>query len=336
MQDKDTVSSYFVASALARLGPAARERALAAAGIEPAVPGSAAARVPAAAFSELWRAVASELDDEFFGLDRRGMKVGSFGLLCHAVLGASSLEQALRRALRGMRMFLDDIDGELLVEGDEARLVLRNRLPPGPQRLFADEAFLVIIHGLLCWLAGRRIAVDSARFAHPRPPHAREYTRMFCADLRFAQPDTELRLRTRSLARPPVRDVAALREFLRAAPQSIFLRYRNEDSCSLRLRRRLRAVLEAQAEWPRLETLAGELGLAPATLRRRLDAEGNSFRDIKDQLRNDLAIDLLCHSELSVEAIAARLGYREVSAFHRAFRRWNGSAPGEYRLARAR
>jgi len=85
--EKDTVSMHFVCAAVARLAPASRSRALAHAGIPEALLQAAHARVPAQAFSALWLAVSRELDDEFFGLDRRRMKVGSFALLCHAVLG---------------------------------------------------------------------------------------------------------------------------------------------------------------------------------------------------------------------------------------------------------
>ena len=72
--------------------------------------------------------------------------------------------------------------------------------------------------------------------------------------------------------------------------------------------------------------------MTAATLRRRLEAEGTSYQDVKDQLRRDLAIDRLCNSTMSVADIAALVGFRETSAFHRAFKKWNGVQPGEYRL----
>jgi len=50
------------------------------------------------------------------------------------------------------------------------------------------------------------------------------------------------------------------------------------------------------------------------------------------QLRRDLAIDRLCNSAMSVADIAALVGFQETSAFHRAFKKWNGVQPGEYRL----
>jgi len=71
--------------------------------------------------------------------------------------------------------------------------------------------------------------------------------------------------------------------------------------------------------------------LAPTTLRRRLEAEGGSYQAVKDELRRDAAIHHLCQSTLSVAEIAERLGFADGSAFHRAFKKWSGVQPGEYR-----
>jgi AraC-like DNA-binding protein len=71
--------------------------------------------------------------------------------------------------------------------------------------------------------------------------------------------------------------------------------------------------------------------MTTATIRRRLHEEGVSYQSIKDQLRRDLAIGYLSHTDRSVMDIALELGFSERSAFHRAFRKWTGAAPGEFR-----
>ncbi|WP_253950361.1 helix-turn-helix domain-containing protein [Methylibium sp. T29] len=73
----------------------------------------------------------------------------------------------------------------------------------------------------------------------------------------------------------------------------------------------------------------------PSTLRRRLEAEGGTYQSAKDDLRRDAAIHHLCHSRLSIAEISTLLGFQEPSAFHRAFKKWTGSQPGEYRALRA-
>ncbi len=327
---KHTVSMRFVEAAVARLSAAARARVLAAAQVPAELLGAPHARVPAEVFSAIWLAVARELDDEFFGLDRRRMKVGTFAFLCQAVLHSPSLDVALRRLLRGFALVLDDVRGELAVERGTAVLRIVNRITDREARRFADETFLVLVHGLACWLVGRRIPLTLAAFAHPRPGHAAEYRVMFSQELRFDAPFTEARFDAAHLAAPVIQDEAALRKFLRTAPRSVFLKYRTEDSWTARLRRRLRGSIGGGG-WPRLEDVAREFGVAPTTLRRRLEAEGTSYQGVKDELRRDAAVHQLCGTRLSIASIASALGFQETSAFHRAFKRWSGVQPGEYR-----
>jgi AraC-like DNA-binding protein len=332
--EKHTVSMHFVRSAVAALSGDARARVLASAGIPAELLGTPQGRVPAQAFHALWLACNGELDDEFFGLDRRRMKCGSFALLCHAALHSETLERALRRILRGFAVFLDDLRGELRIEGRDAVVAISSRIEGEAARRFADETFLVMVHGLMCWLAGRRIPLTLAEFAHPRPPYAQEYAVMFSEHLAFDRERTAVRFDAAQLAAPVIQDAASLKQFLRTAPQSVFLKYRNEDGWTARVRRRLRRHLGGP-EWPRLEDVARELRVAPTTLRRRLEAEGASYQGIKDDLRRDAAIHHLCEDRLSVAEVAAALGFQETSAFHRAFKRWSGMQPGEFRRRQA-
>lgn len=331
LEEKDTVSAAFAAAAVAHLTPAQRVRVLGAAGIPAQRLHAPRARVTADAFAALWRAVAVEIDDEFFGLDARGMKAGSFKLLCRSLLPAPDLATALRRLLRGLRCLLDDVAGELTLQGEVATLALRNRIADPGARRFADETYLVLVHGLMCWLAGRRVPLRQARFAHPRPAHADEYAAMYTPQLTFDAAATAIDFDAALLALPVVQDERSLRAFLRAAPRSVFLKYRNEEGVSARVRRLLKPCVEAGAAWPRLEAVAAALHLSASTLRRHLAAEGGSYQGLKDALRRDAAMHLLATTRLPVEALAARLGYEDASAFHRAFRKWLGVQPGAYR-----
>lgn len=331
--ERDTVAMYFVRAAVAKLDAPSSVQVLTEAGIPPDWLSQDQARVPARAFSALWLAVARQLDDEFFGLDSRSMKVGSFALICQAAISCPTLGAALKRTLRGFAVFLSDVSARLVVDGQGARVCVCNRIQDAADRRFADETLLVLVHGLISWLAGRRISIQCLDMAHARPVHAGEYTRMFTEHQRFDAEVTAIWLDPSVLQAPLAQNPQSLAGFLQTAPQSVFLRYRNEDSWTARLRRRMRSEIGAEV-WPTFAQIAEELGIAPTTLRRRLEAEGSSFQQIKDRMRSDWAIDRLCHTALSLEQLAAGLGFHDASAFHRAFVRWTGLQPGVYRRKR--
>ena len=361
--DGPRVSMAFVRSAVLALCPHQRETALADAGINAALLALPAARVPAAAFARLWIVVARMLDDEFFGLDTRRMKVGTFAMLCHALASQTAVGPALRLALRGFGLCFDDISVSLRVGGGAAGLVIDNRIrgrrgraTPADEaagadegdegdegdeaeradaRRFADETLLVMLHGLLCWLAGRRIALTRLDWAHPRPAHADEYRRMFSPLQRFEAPATAVWFDARVLQAAVVVTPAGLKAFLRDAPQSVFLKQVVATGLSDQARRVCRDALDQGAAAPTLATLSRMLDLSAATLRRRLQDEGASWGQLKDEVRRDLALQHLVDDRLSVGEIADRLGFNDASTFYRAFRKWTGSAPGAWRSAAA-
>ncbi|MFT4047796.1 MAG: AraC family transcriptional regulator [Solimonas sp.] len=300
------------------------------AGIDAALLAHDDARVPADAFGTLWLEIARALDDEFFGLDTRRLKVGSFATLTHLTLHARALHEALLRGTRLLNLLLDDTRIEYAVAGERVELRFIVARDAGEaRRRFAHETLFVMLHGLLCWLIGRRIAIRTARFAYPRPPWWREYIAVYAGDVGFDAPQTAFTFSALELMAPVVQTERSAKEFLRQAPRNFIVKYRNPRSLAARIRRRLRG--EPPEAWPDFEALAAEFRLSASTLRRRLDDEGQSIRAIKDALRRDLAIRQLTRTQQTVGQIAQNLGFAEPSAFHRAFRQWTGVSPGDYR-----
>jgi AraC-like DNA-binding protein len=302
---------------------------LARVGLSPNLLASPQARVSAAQYGKLWRLVALTLDDEFFGQDSRRMKYGSFAMLCRSVLGCPTLGSALERSLRFYGLILDDIAGSLERSHGEARIVLEERRNGRASRVFGHEVLLLLLHGVACWLVGRRIPISRAEFGYSEPAHSDEYRVMFSTDLAFDQPATRIVFDESYLGLPIVQNERTVQAFLRTAPENIVTKYKNGSSVSARIRRRLRQRLPGEV--PDFDTLAQELNMTAATLRRRLHEEGASYQGIKDQLRRDLAIGYLTHTNRTVMDIALELGFSERSAFHRAFQKWTGASPGEFR-----
>ena len=97
-----------------------------------------------------------------------------------------------------------------------------------------------------------------------------------------------------------------------------------------RLRELIREAVERGE--PSIERLAMRLQLSARTLQRRLAEKGTSFQEVLDGARFDLARAFLREARLELTEIAYLLGYSELRAFDRAFKRWSGLTPGEYRV----
>jgi AraC-like DNA-binding protein len=336
LSEKGTIAMSLVTEtlALARLRGLDTAPLVEAAGIAAATLASPRARVSAAQYGALWSGIARALDDEFFGQDSHAMKSGSFVAMTHTALTARTGRHALQRAAGFMRLVLDDLAGHVEIDAARARIVFVHRAGTPVPTMFAYATWFILVYGLVCWLVGRRIPLFAARFRCPAPAAVEEYRLMFCDDMAFGQAASYVDLAPGFLDLPVIQTPASARTFLRNAPGSFVVKYRNPGSFAARVRRTLRA-LPATA-WPDADALARRLNVAPATLRRRLKQEGHSCQSIKDALRRDLAIAALADPARTVADVAAAVGFAEPSAFHRAFRKWTGMRPADYRLARQR
>ncbi|RJG03387.1 AraC family transcriptional regulator [Noviherbaspirillum sedimenti] len=329
--EKGSISIFFVRSALAPVIEQGfdADELLRNAGISPSLLQTPQARVTPQNFSALWLAVAHTLNDELFAQDSRRMKVGSFAMLCQALVHSSTLKSALHRMTRIFNLILDDFHCSVETGAQHASLNITHTPGRRTSPVLGCETLLMMQHGLACWLIGRRIPILAAGFCYPEPEHSAEYARMYSHQLRFDQPMTSLTFDASYLDLPVVQNQKTVVDFVRQAPANIIVKYKNSAGLAAQIRRRLRAA--ARTEWPDFEEFAALLNMTPSTLRRRLQEEGQSFQGIKDQLRRDMAIDYLCHTANSVTDIACELGFSEASAFHRAFKKWTGANPGEYR-----
>ncbi len=283
--------------------------------------------VSAEVYGALWLKIAEAIDDEYMGLGKRPMRSGSFTLLCHAILHTGNLERALRRALRFLSVVLDDPRGELVVADGMAQILLRDA--GGARSAFAYRTYWIILHGIICWLVGRRIPLRLVDFRCAEPEGVGDYRLFFGAPVRFDQPVSRLAFDAAFLRLPVERTEKALQQFLRAAPANILVRYRYDAGLVASLRARLRS--EPPTAWADFEETARQLRMSPSSLRHRLRQEGQSWSSIRDEVRRELAIAALGRTTRGVAEIAADLGFAEPSAFHRAFRKWTSKSPGAFR-----
>ncbi|MEU7649677.1 AraC family transcriptional regulator [Streptomyces huasconensis] len=296
--------------------------------IPPLLLGDDRARVTAPQFARLFRELYRATQDEFLGLGSAVSRPGTFAMMCHASLGCPDLGAAVRRGVTFYGLFPGGPDLILERRGAEAVFGVRS---DHEEDYFLAECLVIIWHRLCSWLVGRRIPLRWAEFRHPPPPHQDEYEVLFGCPVRFGAERTGAGFPAHWLDAPLVRDEAALDEMLRRAPFELLSRHEYGTTVAEQVGRALARSLRSSPHLPSLGEIAARLAVSPATLRRRLAEEATSYQRLKDAVRRDAAIAGLAEGGEPIAELAARLGFSEDTAFHRAFRRWTGTTPGAYR-----
>ncbi|WP_262139019.1 AraC family transcriptional regulator [Pseudomonas sp. Marseille-Q5117] len=330
MAEKDTIAIQLVREALLQsCAPgAATDEALSKVGIDPASLAADEGRVPASQYARLWRLLARRGDDEFFGMDPRPLKSGSLAFLCRSAMAQPTLASALDTGLTFLSLMLENLPAQLVHQQSLAEIVLLED-DAEPRRAFTYFTYWMIVHGVACWLAGRRIPILAIELRCAEPDFTDDYRVMFSENLRFERPRTRMIFSADCLDLPIKRSAEELKRFLAQAPANILVKYRDPDSLASRIKHDLRQV--PAAHWPETEALAQQLCMSASTLRRRLAEEGQTYQGLKDSVRKELAITWLAEPSISFVEIAARLGFADASSFYKAFRKWSGSNPGHYR-----
>lgn len=330
MKERDSVAAYFL-QAMMHSVMADRQRTeavLKASGIDPVLISDPTAKVPAKAFATLWLNQIRYLDDEFFGLDSHGMPLGSFALICRSLIQERTLQKALRQCLINFSLFLKDFRGALTVVEDRAVISLETNARNEVVCRLGEETFLILVVSIMCWLTGRRTPIVRAEFRSVRMTLADDGV-LWGGNVSFGCRRTELEFDSSYLKLPVIQKLDSLRTFLRTAPQWLVIRFRNEGSLGLEIYNKLRQT--DCKSWPTLHEFASLQNMSSSTFRRRLSLEGYSYQEIKDDVRRSFAKQYLSGGVQSIDDIADLLGFQEVSAFHRAFKRWTGKSPGKFR-----
>ena len=285
-------------------------------------------RITAAQMETLSAAAMQELDDEGLGAFSRRLPWGSYGMLARASLSSPDLGVALKRWCRHHGLIADDIALRLAVAGSVASIIIEEARDLGAAREFCLVHVLRNIHGYGCWLIDSRIPLQGALFPFGAPPHADAYPLLFPGLLRFGAAQAVIQFDARYLTLPLRRDEKALRLMLRRALPLTVLQYRRDRLLVEQVRQ---AMAANPAQSHNAHDLAQLLNLSPRTLHRQLKEEGASLQQLKDEVRFELAKQLLYRTDKPIKQVATAAGFGNEKSFARAFRDWSGTPPTQFR-----
>ena len=184
-------------------------------------------------------------------------------------------------------------------------------------------------HRFASWLVQEHLPLQAVNLSYAPLAPAMDYRHMFLANpIEFEHPLSQLVISRSLLDKRVTQNETSLRHFLRHPVLIMLTQDYAVNSWTAQVRHNLRRRLR---DMPELSAVATALEVHPQTLRRRLSAEGTTFKDIKNQVRRDTALHFLGKQGLSIEEIAHRAGFSESSAFIRAFKGWTGVTPYTYR-----
>jgi AraC-like DNA-binding protein len=290
------------------------------------------ARVPIAEMLELLRAAVQITGDEDLGLKAASeIASGDYGLIEFLVHSATTMREAVELLARYLRLVNDAVLFSLHIDGDCASIRLDSRIAlPRAAVDFQSAAFYVATLQRAKYL----IDPDSETcFVHPQPADTEVYRRTFAPGrVRFSAPFNGFAFSARMLDRTLITADASLHGVLHRYADLMIAALPRSDSVS----DKVRAVVSQQLSRgePTVEKAARALHMSRRTLARRLEREGTSFKALLDDTRRSLALAYLTERQISSTEVAYLLGFAHTGAFARAFKRWTGSSPRDYRRAR--
>lgn len=276
-----------------------------------------------------------EETDEWIGL-RAGASGITGGALDYLARNSPTLGVALDHMVRFSKLTGEGIEIEKVVTAEVVDIdftLLMEDSPGIPTRIArqGSDALLSLIVALGREITDTRWVPNEVRLRYSSPPDTTMLSEFFEAPLRFDCERTGLSIEPALMSLAVVEADAGLHRILESMCSSLLERLpREADTATEVTRRLMRGIPKGAAT---LEAIAGALAITPRTLQRRLSEEGTTFLELVDAARYQLARRYLAERQLSVHDTALLLGYSETRAFHRAFKRWAGQTPADFRAA---
>jgi AraC-like DNA-binding protein len=313
-----------VPALLERLGadPAAT---LAAVGLAPDALERPDQRIAYAAMGALFDEAARKTSCAHFGLlCGRAWHLAELGLVGEVVRHSPTVGSGLRKITVHQHLNSEGGVAYLLRSGDTVDLGYAIYAPgvAGTSQIY--DALMAGGCNYMRDLCGTGWSPSEVLFPHAKPVDVGPYRHHFRAALRFDTETCALRFPAHWLERAiPGADPARLRDAEREAESA------GRGTLVQQVYRALRILLLHGHSSG--NEVAAMLAMHRRTLNRRLKAEGTTFQEILDQVRYEVARELLADTHVAIDDIAATLGYASVSPFVRSFGRWSGTTPGRWR-----
>lgn len=179
-------------------------------------------------------------------------------------------------------------------------------------------------------LSGHPFPLIAAHFSFPRPGYAQKFTPIFGQHIEFESKENRLVFDSQFLTLPIISGNQYLKSLIEDKAKATLQDLTKNES----LTRKTKLAIEKQMvnnSAISIDALCDELAISRQTLYRKLKEEGSDFKSLSDDYRKQEALKLLQQEAENITSVGLRLGYQDASSFYKAFKRWFGMSPGDYR-----
>lgn len=257
------------------------------------------------------------------------IQTDDLGVLGLAIKTAPTLRASLQRVVRYFRLVTDTAIYELDETGDTAFFVFQAQTQHRAALELRNECALAGFAKNMQRFVASDLALDFVSFRHSCRCDVARYAAHFGCPVRFDADRDAIALKPAMLDLPNRLGDKAVSEFLTGHLDAEINSLRDVGSLGNALLHRLTPALSNGL--PQAADIARDMGMSERTLYRRLADEGLTFRDVLTRAQSSLAQELLRDSGTSITEIAFLTGFSEQSTFSRAFKRWVGQAPAQFR-----
>lgn len=298
-------------------------------GVDPESVKSPDAYIPIETYLLIQDGAAEYVHDPYFGLHMGEFaEAGSWSILGYMMMNCKTLGEAFEKSGKYSRIIGNTIESRAELKFKKVRVVVFT--PPHAPKMSRHcyESTLSSSVRMMRTLTGENVSPLEVTFIYPKPEATAEYERVFCCPVKFGQKENSITLDW-SIGNMPIRmaNFALLEHFEKYA-RDFLAQMERDDEYTRTVTRIILSRLDNESL--SIQKVAKEMAVSVRTLQNRLEAEGVVFSDLLRDIREKLAKKYL-HENYTVEQITYLLGFSEPSVFRKAFKKWSGVTPREYR-----
>jgi len=298
------------------------------------------ARISIPKFMRLGHACINKSNTSWFGLvigkHTSPTHLGFSGLLADS---SKNIEQACHHLakyevlnkynIRGQSQFNQPLLGSENHPQQRGVLQFYSITPYNEYNYFVVDSIIAGWYKIITNLCKRNDVIEKVCFEFSAPDYEYKYHEYFNCDVLFNQANNYLVIKEEALSLPCNNSCSPTLTLLKRYADAELNKFQLGQSFQEKVSRAIGPLLNGCT--PTLEQIAEQLNMAPWTVRRKLIDDGSNFQLTLNNTREKLAISYVCDTALTLGEIAYLLGFGSPTAFQRAFKRWTGVAPGQYR-----